>query len=70
MICEVIQKAYDAEFINKETAVDELKQSSQFTGIFTNADYSKVKEEELPDVPKIPGEEEKKDEKSEEKEGE
>lgn len=72
LICDVIQKAYDAEFIDKQTAVDELKQSSQATGIFTNADYSKVKEE-LPDVPTPPGgenSEEKKEGKSEEKEGE
>lgn len=51
-VCETIKSALDAELITKEIAVDELKQSSQFTGVFTNADASKVKED-LPEIPPV-----------------
>ena len=53
-ILNAIKDAYDAELITKQMAVDELKQSSQYTGVFTNADYSKLdNDDSLPDIPSI-----------------
>lgn len=47
----VVISAYDSTLINQKTAINELKQSSEVTGMFNNISDEQA---DLPDVPQIP----------------